>query len=269
MMSKESYQPFFSIIVVSLNAEQYIGSTIASIQKQSFDDYEVVVKDGCSKDATLAFVPRDDKRFCTYQIPDKSLYQAMNQAIERSSGKYLIFMNCGDCFANETVLEKVYKSLKNDDCVFCYGDYVRDEILHNQPERLTSFYMYRTPLCHQTIFFNGDVLRSKHQYNEEYQILADYDLELRLWKDCKTKHLNVVVCEYQGGGVSESKAGIKKKSMERGKIIQKSFSIKERILFWFKYHITFPKLRTFLMYSDKTPNWVKKFYQSIVNRINR
>lgn len=261
--------PFFSIIIVSLNAENFIGATIESIKEQLFADYEVIVKDGGSKDNTLSFVPVNDSRFCIYQIPDKGIYEAMNQAIEKSTGKYLVFMNCGDYFADKTVLDKVYKLIKDKEYIFIYGDYLRSKILHKQPDVLSPFYMYRTPLCHQTIFFSGAKLKNGEKYNTNYTILADYDLELRLIKQGKIGHIPVVVCEYQGGGVSESKTGVKKKKTERKDIIKNYFLLSQRIKYGIMLCFTMPKLRTHLMYSDKTPQWLKNVYQAIVNRLNR
>lgn len=260
--------PFFSIIVVALNAEQFIGDTIESIKMQTFDNYEVIVKDGGSEDKTLSFVPDDDYHFRVFRIPDKSLYEAMNQAIEKSTGKYLIFMNCGDVFAEKDVLDKIKTDIGNDEYVLYYGDYSRDGILHKQPDRLTSFYMYRTPLCHQTIFFNGEKLRLGEKYNISYKILADYDLELRLIKQGKVGHSSVVICMYQGGGISESKVGIKKKEIERKIILKSTFSLLQRMFFGIRFHASMPKIRTYVMYSEKTPKWIKKLYQSIVNKLN-
>ena len=38
--------PFFSILVVCLNAGSKLEQTITSIQAQDFTDYEIIVKDG-------------------------------------------------------------------------------------------------------------------------------------------------------------------------------------------------------------------------------
>ena len=46
-------EPFFSVIVVSLNAGDLIGSTVSSALSQTCDDYEIIVKDGKSTDDTL------------------------------------------------------------------------------------------------------------------------------------------------------------------------------------------------------------------------
>ena len=42
----------FSIIVVCLNAGEQLRETVESIRRQSEEDYEIIVKDGVSGDAT-------------------------------------------------------------------------------------------------------------------------------------------------------------------------------------------------------------------------
>lgn len=88
----------FSILVVTLNAEKEIDATIESIQAQSYQNYEVVIKDGLSKDNTLKHIPKDD-RYKVYSQRDTSVYDGMNQAIECASGEYIIFLNAGDAFS--------------------------------------------------------------------------------------------------------------------------------------------------------------------------
>ncbi len=46
-------QPFFSIVVTCLNAGDKLKSTLENIEKQVFRDFEVIVKDGGSKDGSL------------------------------------------------------------------------------------------------------------------------------------------------------------------------------------------------------------------------
>ena len=76
-------EPFFSVIVVSLNAGGLIGLTVSSALSQTCDDYEIIVKDGKSTDDTLNNIP-EDGRIKLFSEPDRSLYDAMNQAISYS-----------------------------------------------------------------------------------------------------------------------------------------------------------------------------------------
>ena len=184
-------EPFFSVIVVSLNAGGLIGLTVSSALSQTCDDYEIIVKDGKSTDDTLNNIP-EDGRIKLFSEPDSSLYDAMNQAISYSSGKYLIFMNCGDTFASDKVLEDVRLAVKDGDYGMIYGDYTRDGVVKKQPETLTRFNMYRTILCHQSVFFNGKILRAQKKYDTRYKILADYDLEQDMAKTSSHIHVDTV-----------------------------------------------------------------------------
>ena len=112
-VGKELDRPFFSIIVVTLNPGEKLSKTIESICSQSCGDYEVVVKDGGSRDYSLEELKARKKkeneadfwnRVEIYEEPDKSIYEGMNQATKHARGQYLYFLNCGDYFHDENVL---------------------------------------------------------------------------------------------------------------------------------------------------------------------
>lgn len=257
----------FSIIVVSLNAAETIESTIKSILDQSYSDFEVIVKDGGSTDGTLDKLPPDE-RIKIYQEKDTSLYDAMNQATGYAAGAYCIYMNCGDLFASKDVLQKAADYLKKNSCDVLYGNYIRGNIVCKQAKTMTPFYLYRTPLCHQTIFFRTKLLQGKYKYDTKYRILADYNTELKLLKNGKRfSYIDVNVCRYLGGGISESKQGVEKKKAERKVIIRRNFSKEEQLRYGIKLFLTFPELRK-LLYSEKSPQFIRKTYKKLVNIVN-
>ena len=46
-------KPFFTIIVVSYNAGDKLLKTVESVNRQTFTDYRVLIKDGLSTDGSL------------------------------------------------------------------------------------------------------------------------------------------------------------------------------------------------------------------------
>lgn len=262
-------KPFFSIIVVSLNAENLIGKTIQSVLDQDFHDYEVIVKDAVSSDNTLSEIPKDD-RVHIYSEKDSGIYDGMNQAISYSSGEYLIFLNCGDFFASDSVLSQIYEAAKNtDNHAVIYGDYQRGGIRAKQPSKITPFYLYRTPLCHQTVFFSREVLKQFSGYNTQYKILADYDLTLKCYfANVKFVYCNYIISDYLGGGVSESEKGKILKAQEYEVIRSAYFTKKQQRIFNLKLKLSFKKLRQKLA-SDKSPKMIRKMYRVLVNLVNR
>jgi glycosyltransferase involved in cell wall biosynthesis len=261
--------PYFSIIVVSLNAQETILPTIQSILNQNFYDYEIIVKDGLSKDNTLSVIPKSEK-IHVYTEKDSSIYDAMNQAIGYASGKYLCFLNCGDTFKDENVLQNIYDVGKGaSDESIIYGNYFRKGVLFKQPSKITDFYLYRTPLCHQTLFIAKKLFEINGHYNTEYKILADYDHTLcDYFKKAEFMYCNCIVCDYMGEGVSESEKGRIIKANERKEIINRYFSEKQRFKFEFKLKLSFKKLRQ-KMISDKSPKFIRVVYRKVVNLVNK
>ena len=102
----------FSIITVCYNAQEVIGNTIKSTLNQSFHDFEYVIVDGDSQDNTFPSIQKIVSAYVQRNIkivsePDKGIYDAMNKATRMASGTYCLFMNAGDTFHSDDVLEKV------------------------------------------------------------------------------------------------------------------------------------------------------------------
>lgn len=104
----------YSIIVVCLNSGQRLCDTIESILNQTYEDYEVIVKDGGSSDGSVERLMEvcDDKRIHVHTRQDTGIYDAMNQAVELARGEYYLFLNTGDSFYDETVLNKITSEIK-------------------------------------------------------------------------------------------------------------------------------------------------------------
>ncbi|MBQ7288438.1 MAG: glycosyltransferase [Clostridia bacterium] len=262
-------KPFFSIIVVSFNAEKLIEETIRSVLMQDFADFEIVVKDACSTDMTLDKIPKDDRIF-TYVSKDSGIYFGMNEAISHAKGKYLLFLNCGDVLAAPDILSTIYETAKTKDekITVIYGDYSRDGIRAKQPSVLSKFYLYRTPLCHQTVFFSNALFKQFGLYDTQYRILADYDFTLKTFLgNAEYIYCPTVVSNYLGGGVSESKQGIEIKTRERKKICHIYFSNNEQKKYSFLLKLSMRKFRQKIVVSS--PQLIRRLYRGLVNIINR
>ena len=100
--------PLFSIITVTWNAAAVIKPTLQSVQRQTSSDYEMLIIDGASTDETLDIVRQASiASLRVFSEPDKGLYDAMNKGISRARGRYLIFLNAGDAFADDAVLARM------------------------------------------------------------------------------------------------------------------------------------------------------------------
>lgn len=110
----------FSIITVCLNAGNDLLETVESTLKQSYSEFEIIVKDGFSKDESICKLPQD-KRIHLVQKRDTGIYDAMNQGIEVAQGDYMIFMNAGDKFYDSEVLKRIADGIEETSGDLYYG----------------------------------------------------------------------------------------------------------------------------------------------------
>lgn len=259
--------PFFSIIVVCLNAENFINDTIQSILKQKFDDYEIIVKDGLSSDNTISLIPNDSK-IHVFSQKDSGIYDAMNQAIDKSHGRYLCFLNCGDVFYDENVLGDVHRFIADfttDTTPLFYGNYVTKGLFKQAPSKVTRYTIYRSPLCHQTMFISRELFQKYGLYATIFKILSDYDFTVKCFIDqIPLVNTQITVCNYLGDGFSVQNP--KTLNQEMSNIKKKYFRFWELILYKILFALTMPKIRAYIT-SSNSPKFFRLIYNSIANRV--
>ena len=260
----------FSVIVVSLNPGEKLKETIDSILGQTYKDYEIVVKDGGSKDGSVLLLP-EDERIRLYVEKDKSIYDAMNQAVQKANGEYILFMNCGDCFYDESVLEKAADRIeqeKGDEALVVYGDTygAKNDVLITAPGKIDGFACYRNIPCHQSCFYEARLCKEK-PYREEYRIRADYDHFLWCYYEAKAKmvYLGSTVAAYEGGGYSESKENRKRDKEEHRLITEAYMDAKDLAKYRRTMLLTLAPIRSFLA-ENKLTSWFYHWIKDCVYR---
>lgn len=227
----------FSIIVVSLNAEKTMGITMDSILGQTCSDYEVIVKDGKSRDNTLNIIPKDE-RIRVYSQKDKSVYDAMNQALDYVKGCYVIFMNCGDTFYNSDVLKQVKEVIRNKNLCgqeVLYGNYAKDGQVYTQSPVIDKKYLIKSGLCHQTVFFGKGIFDKVGKFDDSMRICADYEIMVRAFvAGYSYVYINEVICNYLGGGLSEMQENLPLVKKEGKTVRTRYFSVSERSNYFIK-----------------------------------
>ena len=113
-------KPFFSIVIPAYNCAGTILATLESIAAQTISDFEVIIVNDGSKDATadvLQGFANMDSRFSFITIPNNGPGNARNQGIARAQGRYLFLMDADDEIEQHTLDEFVevrgWKALGN------------------------------------------------------------------------------------------------------------------------------------------------------------
>lgn len=263
------------ILIVSLNPGDRLKSTLESVFLQDYKDYRIIIKDGGSKDNSIEELKasglletHDNVRI--ESKPDKSIYDGMNQAVELmneevsdAKGVYCMFLNCGDEFYDNTVLSKVVPYLKEFDAphIF-YGDQfniIQQSKISSAPE-INDFALFRNVPCHQVCFYSTELFKNR-AYDIKYTVRADYEHFLYSFykENAICEHMDVIICNYEGGGYSETPEN-RKKSADQHREITDKYMGKKAAKYRRVMLLTLAPLRTKMAESptfSKTYNGVK------------
>lgn len=251
----------FSILVVSLNPGQKLIKTVDSILEQDFEDYEILIKDGGSRDGSLDALPEKEK-IRKIVRKDTGIYDAMNQAVTEAAGEFVLFLNCGDSFHDAEVLKRTAKMIKDSpEADIYYGDTYceKTDSLQVAPGSITPFVCFRNIPCHQACFYRRKLFKER-QYLPEYRIRADYEhfLWCVLERKAKTLALHFTVADYEGGGYSESKENKRRDREEHKEITRKYLSGPQLLICRLYLFVTLAPLRRKLADSKRFAAWYEK-----------
>ncbi|WMN87515.1 glycosyltransferase [Vibrio parahaemolyticus] len=215
-----------SIITVNYNNKSGLLSTLKSIENQTYNDYECLVIDGASIDGSQeVFEMVNDERFKFMSETDEGIFDAMNKGVHHSNGQWCIFLNSGDVFYSNLVLEKFIDSVKNlDDKVkVVYGDCLIKSTGKVNPARkdVSCLKVGDCFASHQSMFFLG-----KFYYDLDYKIYGDLDLLSKILKQYGHNafcYMDIIVSIYEGGGISDTIST--QKRVEKYKSIFKNFGL--------------------------------------------
>lgn len=200
-----------SIITVNYNDKPGLEKTIASVLSQTTTDYEFVVMDGGSTDGSVEVINQyKDRIDIAVSEKDSGVFNAMNKAIKAATGEFLIFMNGGDIFYNEKVLEEVIPMLTGHADIY-YGDNYKEtpggsKRLKTYPEKLSFSFFYTSSINHQSTFIRRSLFDKYFYYNENYRIAADW--EFFIYTICKEnvpyRYLKKTIAIYDFTGISSN-----------------------------------------------------------------
>lgn len=186
--------PKITVVTVCYNAVDTIEKTMLSVINQTYPNIEYIIIDGASTDGTVDIIQKyRDKIAYFVSEPDKGIYDAMNKGIKAATGDWINFMNAGDSFYNECVLEKVGLELSSvsSKVVCIYGDHVsiqrirRLEVLCINPFYQRNDYIDNPSMGfhHQATFVRTDLAKEKMFDSTHFRLCADYNMIYGLFKD--------------------------------------------------------------------------------------
>lgn len=119
-------EPLVSVIMPAYNAEKYIAQSIASVVKQGYQNWELLITDDRSNDNTQQIVKQysnQDSRIKLF-VNEKNAGAgvARNNSIKQAKGRYIAFLDSDDLWVPEK-LSKQISFMQSNKVPFSYTGY--------------------------------------------------------------------------------------------------------------------------------------------------
>ena len=185
-----------SVLLPARNAAATLDAALASLRRQTWSDWECVVVDDGSTDATggaAAAVAAVDPRVTVVSTPPRGLVSALATGLERCHGEYVARMDADDVMRRDRLALQV-DALDRDPQLAAVGAHVRffpragmsdglrayERWLNSvdSPARVRAEAFVESPIAHPTLLVRRSVLAAVGYRDRGWP--EDYDLLLRL-----------------------------------------------------------------------------------------
>ena len=229
ILKSSSFQkPLITVVTVVYNGEEYLEETILSIINQKYKNIEYIIIDGGSIDNTVDIIKKYENSI-DYWVSEKDegIYHAMNKAFKLANGKWINFMNCGDSFCNNEVINSIqFKNYSN--YVMIYGNskifsgdrnFIKEQKALKM-NKINLLLFITGVVCHQSVFYNRNV---RFEYPEKYSLKGELYSYFEYLNYGEAAHIEMNICNYFLEGIGRKQ--IKKNNEEVWSVLKDHMGI--------------------------------------------
>ena len=137
-------KPVISVIMPTYKHKHFIRRAIASLQAQTFNDWELIIVNDASPDATEDIIPAhlDDKRIQYYSNNEnQGLGACLNFGIEKAQGSYIAYLPSDDVIYKDHLTIFIrYFSKKSRCCpgLLIYPPFLQPQVRRNYKQHMVT-----------------------------------------------------------------------------------------------------------------------------------
>lgn len=198
---KKKINPKITVAIVVFNRVKTLSDALQSIAEQNYKNIEVIVIDGGSTDGTLDVIKRYDT-LITYSVSEKDsgIYDAMNKALDKATGDWILFMGSDDKLYSKTIFSNIVPKFKKN--AVNIGMVVKSDDMNIEGGFLfANFRVAFNNPCQQCVFYPKKAY-SRFRFNLKYKIFGDWDYNLRVFCKYPVHYFKDVVSIYCVEGIS-------------------------------------------------------------------
>lgn len=187
-MTKDS--PMISVILPAYNAEDYLDQAIKSVQTQTFQDFEFIIINDGSIDATATIIDNyasNDHRIRAFHQSNMGLVHTLNRGLDLARGKYVVRLDSDDECLPKRFERLTYYMEHNKSVAICgtgieeFGDTNKSwRPMYTDHDSIKCALFFRNVIVHPSVIIRLEALKTFGlKYNPQYQDVEDYELWVR------------------------------------------------------------------------------------------
>lgn len=201
-----------SVITVVKDDASGLASTYKSLQGQSLSEWEMILVVSPSNDNTLEVAESlftNDQRVSFNFQEAKGIYEAMNLGLTKVNGSHIWFMNAGDTFASNNVLEHALMTTRTTGTSLVIGGYrlgnkSGDPEFRYRSKRISRLrFAFNLRMSHQSMIFDADAYKEIGNFNLNYRLASDFDFILKYMKSNSARTTDMIYAVFRPGGAAD------------------------------------------------------------------
>jgi glycosyltransferase involved in cell wall biosynthesis len=173
------------------NGEEYLHSSINSVLKQTFSDFELIIIDDCSNDKTYNIINdfKDSRIVYSRNIKNIGQTPSLNIGVKLSKGKYIARIDADDLYIDNKLEKQFYFMEKNPEITVCgtqskcideNGNIYSSRLFPKTESDIVFRSFFQSPIMHVSAMIRKSEFEHVGFYNEEFPICADFELWSRM-----------------------------------------------------------------------------------------
>ncbi|MBI3796936.1 MAG: glycosyltransferase [Deltaproteobacteria bacterium] len=237
---RETAQPLVSIVIPAYNHAAYLAETIASVLRQSYPHWELIIIDDGSTDATPEIIRRyRDPRIRAYRQENQGLSATLNRGIALACGKYFAFLPSDDVYEPDKLAVQV-PVLEDNPAVGVVFSWQTVVDADGQPtterqvqewfavaletkEEIFPALFERDFLSTPTHLLRSECFARVGGFDESLVTAQDYDLWLRVLQHYDIRLLKRPLVKMRWHGQNQTRVATGQTELERATVLLKAF----------------------------------------------
>jgi len=201
--------PFYSVIIPTYNRSPFLKKAVLSVLAQTCPDFELIIIDDGSRDATDRMVGQfGDPRLRYFYQPNRGVASARNRGLSQARGEFMAFLDSDDWWRKEKLARfrqviqefPLFKIFHSEEIWFRQDKLLKQRKKHRKPDGWV--YRHALPLCCisiSTAVIHRDVFVRTGVFDETLEACEDYDFWLRATSLFPVKLIREYLTEKDGG----------------------------------------------------------------------